>query len=221
MTRNKEKLSLRPLCDKPLIAYTIEEALKVNTLDRLIVSTEDQEIAEVSRAYGADVPFLRPTALAKTSVPFDKVLAHLVKTLVENGEKRPDIIVVLPYGTPFRKMRHIKEAIDTLLIYDTDSVIGVSEDISFHWRPGKYGLELVGYHQRLLREDKDTIYKENATIYAIKSKNLDNGDYLGKIVGHIEMSPKESWRIEDNFGFWVAQKMMEERDNGGRETIQC
>lgn len=207
--RNREKLALKQLCGKPLIAYTIEEALKSEALDRLIVSTEDQEIADIARNRGAEVPFLRPLDLARTNVPIEKVLFHLIHKIKERNETVPDIIVLLPYETPFMKYRHVKEAIDTLLIYDTDSVVGVTEDISFHWRPGKFGLELVGYHQRTLREDKDTIYKENATIYAIKTSNIEKGEYLGKIVGHIEMSQKESWRIEDKFGLWVAEKVME------------
>ncbi len=208
--RNREKLALKPLNGKPLIAYTIEEALKTELIDRVIVSTEDQEIAEVSKKFGAEVPFLRPVELARTSVPFDNVLRHMIEVFKEREEDVPDLIVQLQYFTPFRKEKHITEAIDTILLYNTDSVIGVVVDLTFHWKPDKYGLAPVGYQKRLLREDKNTIYKENGSIYVIKTKNLYKNSFLGSKVGHVEMSPKDSWKIEDEFSYWVAEKILEE-----------
>lgn len=208
--RNEEKLSLRDFHGKPLIAYTIEEALKCELIDRVIVSTEDQEIAETAKKYGAEVPYLRPIELAKTSVPVDDVLRHLLGVLRETPSEIPDLFAVLPYNVPFRQERHITEAIDTLLLYHTDSVLGVVTDLTFHWKPGKYGLSPVGYKNRLLREDKETIYKENGAVYVVKMENLERGEYLGKLIGHIEMSIQSSWRIESAFDFWVAEKMMGE-----------
>ena len=207
--RDKEKLALKPFNGKPLIAYTIEEALKSKHLDRVIVSTEDQDIAEVAKHFGADVPFLRPIELARTNIPVRDVLRHMVGVFKEKGEAIPNLIAVLHYYTPFRRKRHIDEAIDTLLLYNTDSVISVVEDITFHWKPGKNGLVQVSYPNRLLREDKETIYKENAAIYVIRTVNLVWDNHLGKSIGNIEMSPKESWRIESEFDSWVAEKMLQ------------
>lgn len=206
--RNKEKLATKALHDKPLIAYTIQEALKTGLIDRVIVSTEDQEIAELAMQYGAEVPFLRPVSLSKTSVPVEDVLWHMLGVFRKNGDDIPDIIAVLPYYTPFREERHISEAIDTMLLYNTDSVISVVEDLTFHWKPGKYGLAPVGYQKRFLREDRETIYKETGSIYVVNTKILESGGYLGKVVGHIEMSPKEAWRIETDFDFWVAEQLL-------------
>jgi glycosyltransferase involved in cell wall biosynthesis len=205
--RNKEKLAVRELNGKPLIAYTIEEALRSDLIDRVIVSTEDEEIAEISIKLGAEVPFLRPMELSKTSVPFEEALRHMLNVFRNNNDEVPDIITVLPYITPFRKENHITEAIDTILLYDTDSVIGVTTDLTFHWKPGEFGLTPVGYQKRLLREDKETIYKENGSIYVIKSSNLDTGSQLGNSVGHIEMSPRAAWKIETDFDLWVAEQI--------------
>jgi len=205
--RNKEKLALKELNGKPLITYTIEEALNTSLINRVIVSTEDREIAEVSLNSGAEVPFLRPIELARTSVPFEDVLKDLINTFRVNNEDIPDVIVVLPYFTPFRKESHITEAIDTILLYNSDSVIGVVTDLTFHWKPGKYGLTPVGYKKRFLREDKETVYKESGAIYVIKTSNLDSGTYFGNVIGHTELSTQEAWRIENNFDFWIAQKI--------------
>lgn len=206
--RNKEKLATKILNGKPLIYYTIEEALKTTLIDRVIVSTEDQEIAELSIKCGAEVPFLRPVELARTSVPFDDALRHLIGVFRERGDELPDYIIILPYITPFRKERLITEAIDTILLYDTDSVIGVTTDLTFHWKPGEYGLTPVGYQKRLLREDKETVYKENASIYVIKTTNLETSEYLGKTIGHIEMSARDSWKIENDFDFFIAEQIL-------------
>jgi len=209
--RDSEKLATKTLHGKPVIAYTIEEALKAESIDRVIVSTEDQETADMSEQYGAEVPFLRPLALAKTNVPVDEVLRRLLQDLERLENYEPDIVVVLTYYTPFRKESHITEAVDTLLLYDADSVIGVVSDISFHWKPGKYGLTPVGYQKRLLREDRDTMYKESGSVYAVKGEILKSGGYLGNVIGHTELSRLESWRIESDFDFWVAEKMLAEK----------
>ncbi|MCL4457695.1 MAG: glycosyltransferase [Nitrospirae bacterium] len=211
--RNKEKLALKELNGKPLISYIIEEALKTDLIDRVFVSTEDREIAELSVKLGAEVPFLRPIELARTNVSFDKVLKHLADYLVSNESYNPDYIATLHYITPFTKESHITEAIDTMLLYGTDAVISVVTDLTFHWKPGEYGLEMVGYKRRLMREDKETIYKETGSIYIVKTNNL-NSEYLGSSVGHIEMSMQDAWKIEDEFSFWVAEYvMMLRRDN--------
>ena len=71
---------------KPLIAYVIEAALKVKKLDRVIVSTEDMEIAEITKKYGAELPFLRPKELAKDETPTLPVLQHAVRVLEEKED---------------------------------------------------------------------------------------------------------------------------------------
>jgi CMP-N-acetylneuraminic acid synthetase len=206
--RNREKLALKPLRGKPLIAYTIEEALKTKLINRVIVSTEDQQIAEVATQFGAEVPFLRPLSLAKANVPVEEVIRHLVGVLRDQQDEVPEIIVVLHYYSPFKKESHITEAIDTILLYDTDSVISVIMDLTFHWKQGENGLIPVGYQKRLLREDKETVYKETGSLYVLKTKNLDSGDYLGKSVGFIEMSERECWRVDTDFDFWIAEQIM-------------
>ncbi|MFC1576142.1 glycosyltransferase [Candidatus Omnitrophota bacterium] len=209
--RNTEKLALRDLGGKPLIAYTIEEALKSNLINRVIVSTEDHEVAEAAIRYGAEVPFLRPLELAKTSVPVEDVLRHMIGVFRKEGDAIPDHIALLNYFVPFKKERHITEAIDTLLLYDTDSVISVVTDITFHWKPGEYGLTPVGYQKRLLREDKETVYKETGALYVVKTGNVEAGGYLGSKIGHIEMTPESAWRVGDNLSFWMAEKMIKEK----------
>ena len=125
------------------------------------------------------------------------------------GEQIPDYIAVINYNSPFLEERHISEAIDTIFLYETDSVISVTTDLSFHWKPGEFGLTPTGYKERQLKLDKETVYKETGSIYVIKRENLERGGYLGNSIGNIEMSEEESWKIESEFDFWVAMQMKE------------
>lgn len=211
--RNTEHLATKMLGGKPLLAYTIEEALKTKAISRVIVSTEDQEIADIALRYGAEVPFLRPAALAKPNVPVEDVIRHLLGYLEEQGDPQPDYIAILNYNTPFKEERHITEAIDTILLYDADSVISVVEDLTFHWKPGEHGLTPVGYQKRFLRKDKETVYKETGAIYVFKRENLYShcDSYLGRVIGHIEMTPEEAWRIESLFDYSIANQIQQKK----------
>ena len=157
--RNGQKLPLVQLGGQPLLAHAIKEALQTPGLDRVIVSTEDPEVAEAARQLGADAPFLRPRELARSSVSVEEVARDLLVRLKEQEGYEPDFLAVLHLISPFLRSQHVTEAIDTMMIYRAESVISVCADISFHWRRGKDGLEPVGYQKRFLRDDKETIFK--------------------------------------------------------------
>lgn len=201
-------LALMELAGRPTIAYTIEEALKTEGLSRVIVSTDSWEMAELAKGLRAETPFIRPKSLSLSTVPLEDVLRHALSHLVENEGYVPDVIITLQITSPFRKAAHIQEAIDTMMIYDTDSVVSVYRDISFHWKPGMHGLMPVIYKNRLLRKDKDTVYRENGAIYAYRAVNLVRGVDLGKRVGHIEMLREESIRLLSEHDFWLAEQMI-------------
>lgn len=206
--RSGIKLPTYNLSGKPVISYTIQETLNTTMIDRTIVSTENEEVADISRRYGAEVPFLRPKELAKYSIPIEDVIIHTLDYLKEKDNYTPDIIVLLYFRSIFRKERHITEAINSLLAHNTDSIISVCEDLTFHWKPSDSGLKAVGYQKRFLREEKEIIYKENGALYVFKSENLKSKNLLGKRIGYIEMQPYESIRLETEYDIWVAEQMI-------------
>lgn len=99
----------------PLIAYSIASALASAKVTRTIVSTDDSEIAEISRSYGAELPFVRPAEFARDDTGDLPVFLHTLKWLNENENYRPDIIVQLRPTTPFRPKGLIDQAIDVYL----------------------------------------------------------------------------------------------------------
>lgn len=211
------KLAIRDLNGKPLIAYTIEEALKCKLLDRVIVSTEDKEIAEVSKHYRAEVPFLRLKELSAEGVPVEHVVISMLDFLWKKEKYRPDIIVIPHVVSPLKKECHITEAINTMLIFDVDTVLSATEDKSFYWRPGMYGLSPL-FEKRLLKQEREILYKENGAIYVVKREVLEKTmNIIGKSVVHVEMLPEESVHIDSEYDFWLIKQILKrQRESGSK-----
>jgi len=112
------------LAGKPLIAYTIETALKSNYIDRVIVSTDDKKIARISEEFGAEIPFLRPRYLAGDTVHTPPVVGHAVKFLEKKGYNA-DLIVTLQPTSPLRRIATLNKAIKMIYRSGFGSVVSV------------------------------------------------------------------------------------------------
>lgn len=106
--------NIRLLMGKPLVGYTIESAKGSKYIDRLIISTDDQEIADVAKFFGAEVPFLRPKELAQDTTRDFPVFQHALEWLRNKENYKPDFIVHLKPTYPFRKSAEIDKAIEML-----------------------------------------------------------------------------------------------------------
>ncbi len=119
--------NIKPLGGMPLLAYSIAAGLQAQLVQRVLVSTDSGEIADVARAWGAEVPFLRPTDLAEDSTTDFPVFEHALHWLAENEGYRPDIVVQLRPTSPFRPPGLVDSAIRALLENpEADSVRGVT-----------------------------------------------------------------------------------------------
>ncbi len=116
--------NIADVCGKPFIAWTIEEAKRSRLISRIIVSTDDSKIAEVARKYGAEVPFLRPKAIAENLTPDLPVFEHALRYLKEKENVTPDIIAHLRVNTGlFRTAEDMDNGIEILLAHpEYDSV---------------------------------------------------------------------------------------------------
>jgi len=120
--------NIKNLAGKPLIAWTIELALKSRYLDRVVVSTEDKEIAKIARRYGAEVPFLRPKKYARDDSPTSEVINHAINWFKKRGENF-DIVICLEPTSPLRREEDIDNAIEFFIknINKADSLVSVGE----------------------------------------------------------------------------------------------
>jgi CMP-N,N'-diacetyllegionaminic acid synthase len=124
--------NIRLVCGKPLIAYTIETARAAGVFYRVIVSSDDQEIIAVSREYGADVPFVRPSELAQDETPMVPVIRHAVEFIEDKDEVILDYVCVLQPTEPLRTVNDIRAAIRKILDTGADSVISVCRMDDLH-----------------------------------------------------------------------------------------
>ena len=119
--------NIRNFCGKPLIAWSIEQALAVESIKGVIVSTDSQEIAEVSRKFGAEVPFMRPNHLAQDESPEILSWKHALNFLLERDGVLPSVMLSLPATAPLRDASDIKNCLDLFNEGHSDVVITVSE----------------------------------------------------------------------------------------------
>lgn len=118
--------NIRPLAGRPLLAYTAESARRSKRLTRVVLSTEDEEIARVGTELGLDVPFLRPMDLAGDTTPTLPVVQHAIQTLEQRGE-RFDAVCLLQPTDPLRSADDIDACIELLERTGADSVISILE----------------------------------------------------------------------------------------------
>ncbi len=212
--------NIKLLGGKPLIAWSIEVAKHCPLIDRVIVSTDDKEIANVAREYGAEVPFVRPEELAEDLTPTLPVIVHTVKWLEENEKYYCDSVILLAPTFPFRTQEHIKESIELLQNGGADSVISVVEvtgQYSPYWQftvDKKGKLELFtgdGDIKKVIpsRQELPTTYIRNSALYVFKKDFLfknppsiygdDVAPYIMDKKYTLDIDTEEDWQMAESF----------------------
>jgi spore coat polysaccharide biosynthesis predicted glycosyltransferase SpsG/CMP-N-acetylneuraminic acid synthetase len=200
-------LNIKKLGALPLLAHTLYEAKKSRYLDRLIVSTDDEQVKQVATEYGAEVPFLRPAELAGDRAELNAVIRHAVG-FVESAEGvRFDIVVILQATSPFRTARQIDEAIDRLVEDELDSVISLKELRSLTWRMRQGKLEPI-FERPGRREELEPLYQEDGAVRVMRRAVLDSRERLGTKVGHVLMDKMSALTVHDIYDFWLAERLV-------------
>lgn len=204
--------NIRELHGKPLIAWTIEQALATPSIDAVYVSTEDDEIAEVAASYGAVVPYRRPDELATSAAAKIPVIRHLVEFLESQGEQI-DRIVDLDPTSPLRDVQDIENAV-SLLGPDVDAVItGYPSDKNPYFNmveqkpEGNYGL--VVRSEAVSRQSAPPVYAMNASIYVWHRQTLEKGLWDGRTMFY-EMPRERSVDIDSELDFTLVDLLMTE-----------
>lgn len=211
------KKNIRNFNGLPLIAYTIQAAGNINRIDRLIVSTDSDEIAEVAVRYGAEVPFLRPENLASDTSNTIDVILHAIEFFEEKGTIFDDILLLQP-TSPFRDSSDIDNALDIYYSRNCESVISVCE-ASVH--PNLLRLvdeqgimrDFINLEDRhMRRQDMTKVYQLNGAIYITSVDNIKQTKsfYCNKTVPYI-MSAEKSLDIDTELDFRIAEFIMANR----------
>jgi len=204
--------NIKLLNGKPLIYYTIKESIKSKYLGRIIVSTEDKEISEISKKCGAEV-IERPEELAKDETPTIDVIFHVLQVVkAENFE--PGAVVLLQPTSPLRNVQDIDNAIELFLKNDCESVVSVCEvEHSLYWSfeiENRYLKPIFGgKYLNMRRQDLPKVYTPNGAIYVSTPEILRKykSFYCSKTIPYI-MPPERSVDIDNEIDFMLAELLM-------------
>ena len=170
--------NIRLLAGKPLIAWSIEHARAVQRIDRVIVSTDSQEIANVARKYGAEVPFIRPAKLSGDTSPEWLAWRHALDYICQTEGSMPDVMVSIPATAPLRSPLDIENCLDEYEKGSVDVVITVTDaqrnpyfNMVKENADGTVGLVIPPQSKVTRRQDAPTMY-DIATVAYVASPDF-------------------------------------------------
>lgn len=196
------KKNIRNFAGFPLIAYSITAGLRSKLVTRVIVSTDDEEISRVAKAYGAEVPFLRPAEYAQDETPDLPVFQHALKWLKMNEGYEPDIIVQLRPTSPIRPLNCVDDAIAQLISHpDADSIRGVvpaGQNPFKMWRIDPHSermrplltVEGISEAYNAPRQALEPVYWQTGHIDAIQIRTIiEKGSMSGDVIYPLVIDP--------------------------------
>ena len=215
------KKNIKLLNGKPLIAYTIKAAVDSNIFDEIVVSTDSDEIANISKEFGALVPFMRPSELSGDAVWSRDALKHAVVSSEEIFKKTYDYVIELPCIAPLRKSQHIIDVLNILKEGNCDSVTSVVKMEDKHPVRMKRIIDnqLKDFTKEFpegegsRRQDLEPCYLRNGAIYAMTRECIvKDFSRHGKICRPYIMSDKYSVNIDTLLDFKLAEILISEEN---------
>ena len=192
------KKNIKEICGKPLIAWTIEAAKQSELLDRYVVSTEDEEIAEIARRYGAEV-VLRPPELATDEATTLSVLRDVLKKI------DADIVVLLQCTSPVRDEGLIDYCIKRFLETNADSLATGFICTLYEW--GTYSAR---------RQNLKGFFHDDGNIYVLKSELILNAstdeELWGKKMERVLIDKDQNFEIDEEFDFWLNEQILKKKE---------
>lgn len=214
--------NIRPLQGKPLLAWPIEAARASRYVDRVMISTEDSEFAELAMAAGADAPFLRPAELAGDSAPSIAFILHALDALEAAGD-RYDYLVLLEPTSPLTEAEDIDAALETLLAKRAiaDAMVGVSALVSNHpafaVRLDPQGLMHpyagADFNQLPRRQDTEPLYSLDGSLYlsTVAALRRERGFCHQRTLPYV--TPRwKSFEVDDLVDFICIEAILAQRD---------
>lgn len=203
--------NVRMIAGRPLVAWTIEQALNAHSDLDVLVSTDDEEIAEIARAAGADVPFLRPQSLARDETPTEPVVQHAIEFRAQQG-RRPDAVMLLQATSPLRLPGTLDRAVEQFHTTGVDSLVGVVAQAPFLWRQGDEPAPEYNFRSRPRRQDlgdNDFLYRETGSLYLTRTDIYEQfANRLGGQIGLFVMHEGEGVDIDSELDLTVVEQQL-------------
>jgi len=210
--------NIRPLAGIPLIGHSILMARSCTEIDRVVISTDSLEIAEVAQRFGGDVPFMRPEELAQDDTPIWPVLGHALRTVEETERRSYDYLLLLDPTSPGRLPKDIAGALSRLAAArDADGIVGVSQPpFNPMWtcvvENDGWMMDLVADGGRYTRrQDVPTVYRINATLYIWRTEYVRSNARSWRDGRHLlyEVPEVRSVHIDSSEDFAHAELLLQ------------
>ncbi len=198
--------NVRFLHGKPLISYTIETALKCRLIDKVIVSTDDEEIGHAAEVTGC-VAVTRPVHLAADDVPLDPVIHHAISTIEEQEKTRYDVVITMQPTSPLLSFRSVDRALERFFGSSADTLISVVDDRHLSWtmEGGKY---VPLYEKRVNRQYLPANYRETGGFVITRRQHVTNTSRFGPDIDLFVVSNTEAVDIDSYMDWWLADKLL-------------
>jgi CMP-N-acetylneuraminic acid synthetase len=208
--------NIRMVAGKPLLAWVVEACLAARHVDRTIVSTDHEGIAEVAREWGAEVPFMRPAELAGDLVTLDPVIHHAVTTLEEIDGTPIDIVLTVQPTNPTVRPSTIDHVAETLMTGDYDSICILRETRHLYWRRNGHGFEPM-FAKRVNRQELEPLYYETGIVSGSRRSIITPESWRGTNIGHVIGEDDEGLDIDTELDLMLAELVLErQRREGSR-----
>ncbi|MFW6438285.1 MAG: cytidylyltransferase domain-containing protein [Armatimonadota bacterium] len=207
--------NIREVGGKPLVAWAIEACLSAEKVDRTIVSTDHEGIAEVAREWGAEVPFIRPPEYSGDEVTLDPVIWHAVTTLEEQDDTPIDVVLTVQPTCPLLRPETVDRSVETLMESGFDSVIMLREIRHLYWRRVN-GQFVPLFEKRANRQELDPLYPEAGAVFASRRSIITETDRLGSNIGHVIGSEEEAIDIDSEIDLQLAELVIENARREGQ-----
>jgi len=206
------RMALEECAGKPLINYTLDEALAAECFDKIVLVSEDDEIIEYTKKHYPNVVLVkRPAKYARRNTGLEKTVKLVLDTMKERINEEYEEGVLLFVESPLKRAEHIQKAVDTMHIFDVDSVVPLCETYNPYYVRGKKGLERLGTNEKF-RLERKIVYRGNGALMAFKTENIKSGAITGRKIGHIIMLEEDSVNIASAFDYKLVQFLLRERN---------
>jgi CMP-N,N'-diacetyllegionaminic acid synthase len=203
--------NLRVVAGKPLLAWTVEQALAARPSMDVVVSTDDPAIADAARTAGALVPFMRPAELAQDTTPTEPVIRHAIEA-ARAADAAPDAVMLLQATSPVRLPRTIDRAIAQFSATGVDSLVGVVPQPPFVWADGEPPTAAYDVDARPRRQDltpEAMRYRETGSLYLTRPWVYEERDNrIGGRVGLFVMDELEGTDVDTELDLLVAEQIL-------------
>lgn len=215
--------NLKTLKGKPLIGWSIEKALKVKRIKRVIVSTDSDEIASIAKKFGGEVPFRRPFELSKDNTPEWQAWKHALNYLKDVEQSLPEVMVSLPTTSPLRQVSDIEACLDEFEKGDADIVVTIAAS---HKNPyfnmvkkeldGTFSLVNKSTRNLSNRQSAPEVFDITTVCYVVNSNFVlsNKGIFQGKVKA-VTIPPERAIDIDTEFDFQVVEALV----NSGRVDL--